>query len=630
MMSRKAFLVTLCLIFTFSDPIIIPLASMKTCHAICNWNGGGNYNPPAAPPQPPPDIPRWNGGGDGVGPSTPGQPGPAAPGAARPSGPQTPSGGGTDSGPRGPAKRQGSFTKKRKNTTTMPATWEYWWARNRFAFVDVPDNAFDPRGPVTPSARPDQARQDARRQFLELASKTFRPFVDGPSSHLERSSLVALGRMDDSTSVTATIAQLGNRNTSVQISAILGLGLSENRKAQYTLLNILRDTRHARELIGQAVTPTFMRSFAGFALALSGSRGAGPVLHEIARDKKTDSGLRAVALEAIGLLGNSQAVAYLAELTEDKRADKRLVAAAVTALGKTGDPRAIGIVDKLLASKHVGVQQSAAIALGQLSPEWDDSSIERLVRCYKNARDLSLKGFCLTSIGRIGGPGAVEHLRRVLARGTSSELPWAALGLGLAVRRSSDAHAESALLEELKDCRNRSTQGALAIALGLARSRKAVDELSRLLEGGGDPTMRGYCAMALGMIGDPKALGLLRRALLEKTLPEVSTQAALALCLMNDRDSILSLTDMLITTKSDSARNMAARSLVFLGDVRVVKRLVEYVNTRSTEEVTCMRCMEIVSKLVTGQKTPFMDRIAAGSNPACEFPIITSLLNYSI
>lgn len=629
MLSRKVFLITLCLIFTFSDPIIIPIASTNTCHAKCNWNNGGNYNPPGPPPQPPPDIPVWDGGG-APGTGSPRQEGPTVPGIAAPTGPQTPSGGGGDNGPRGPARRQGSFTKKSRKTASTPATWEYWWARNRFQFVDVPDNAFEPRGPTTPSAPSDQPKQDGRRKLLDLAAQTFRPFIDGASSHLKRSSLVSLGRMNDDASVTATIAQLGDPNATVQVSAILGLGLSHNRKAQYSLLNILRDTPHGRALVKQAVTPTFMRSFAGFALALSGSRGAGPVLHEIARDTRADSDLRAMALESIGLLGGPQSVEYLANFTKDRRADKRLVAAAVTALGKTGDRTVIGVVDKLISSKHVGVQQSAAIALGLLSPRWDDSSIERLFRCYKQARDLSLKGFALTSIGRIGGPDAIKHLRWVLARGTSSELPWAALGLGLAIRHRSDPHAEAALLEELKDCRNRSTQGALAIALGLSRSQKAAAELTRLLEGGGDPSLRGYCAMALGMIGDRNALGPLRQALLEKTLPQVSTQAALALCLMNDRASILPLVDMLVTTNSDSARNMAARSLVFLGDARVVKRLVEYVNTQSTEEVTCMRCMEIVSKLVTGQKKPFMDRIAAGSNPACEFPIMASLLNFSI
>ena len=628
MFSRKVFLATLCLVFTFSDPIIIPIASTNNCHARCNWNNGGNYNPPNPPPPAPPDIPKWEGGG---GPPRLGSPtapaGPSAPGPSAPTGPQTPSGGG-GGGPRGPAR--GAFTKKSRNTATTSATWEYWWARNRFHFVDVPDNAFEPRGPTTPSNNADQSKQDARRKMLDLAARTFRPFIDGSSSHLKRSSLVSLGRMNDGDSVEATIAQLGNRNATVQISAILGLGLSNNRKAQYTLLNILRDTAHARQKINQAVTPTFMRSFAGFALALGGSRGAGPLLHEIARDRKASNDLRAVALEALGLLGNAQAVQHLADFAKDTRADKRLVAAAVTALGKTGDRSVIGLMDKLLASKHVGVQQSAAIALGLLSPKWDDSSIELLFRCYKRARDLSLKGFTLTSIGRIGGPEAIKHLRWALARGTSSELPWAALGLGLAIRQAPDANAEAAMIEELKDCHNRSTQGAIAIALGLARSQKAIGNLVRLLEDDGDPTLRGYCAMALGMIGDRSALQPLRQALLEKTLPQVSTQAALALCLMNDRESILPLVDVLTTTNSDSVRNMAARSLVFLGDVRVVKRLIEYVNTQSTEEVTCMRCMEIVSKLVTGKMEPFMDRIAAGSNPACEFPIVASLLNFSI
>ncbi len=35
-----------------------------------------------------------------------------------------------------------------------------------------------------------------------------------------------------------------------------------------------------------------------------------------------------------------------------------------------------------------------------------------------------------------------------------------------------------------------------------------------------------------------------------------------------------------------------------------------------------MFCMEVTSKLLAGQKIPYLDRVAAGSNFSSEFPIV--------
>jgi HEAT repeat protein len=459
------------------------------------------------------------------------------------------------------------------------------------------------------------------------------------SARVKRAALISLGRLEDKTSIPRIEGMLRDSNLYVRSSAVLSLGLSQNSSARYTLLNLAKDTDHAGKVMDNAKTPADIRAFAVAALALSPSdRGgsAAPLFREIALDESCDDSVRAMALEGLGLLGGDTAARFLAEFCAQKKVDTRLRSAALTALGKTGDPAALPCLLENLKSRHVFLQQSAALALGQAAPRGDVNAVRQLFTAFSKTSNRSLKGFALASMGQIGGAEAIEKLRLVFKRGTSADLPWACLGLGLAL---SAAPAQSAtpdenradeLLAVLRTNRNRSTQGAAAVALGLAGCREASGDLVELLENGDDPYLRGYCALALGMIGEKSAVPVLRGALHELNLPPITTQAALALGLLNDSGSAADLLEVFFETRSDATKSMIARSLVFIGDSESAKELLEFISSKWSSEITYMYTMELIASLVSGQKAPFLDRMAAGSNFTCEYPIVPYLLEFGV
>jgi len=459
---------------------------------------------------------------------------------------------------------------------------------------------------------------------------------------LRRAASISLGRLNDDASIPKMIKMLQDGHKTVQSSAVLGLGLSANGRARYTLLHLARGTEYAVKLVGSSSIPPHLRGFAAISLALSDSDGArniGPVrdlLRNVARDESAGDDVRALALESLGLLvggeenGGEEAVRFLVDFAGRGKTDYRLVSAAVAAMGKTKNPVVLPHLIRHLKSRHVAVRQSAALGIGSIALPGDEEAVKSLFRCYGNAKDPSLRGFALISMGRIGGRTALKNIRVVLKRNSTSDRAWACLALGLAGQNAPADGVVDDLYDVLVETRSRSTRGAAAIALGLAGGRKASKDLAAFLKKGDSPYVRGYCAMALGMIGDPAAVPLLRTTLAEKNVPEVSNQAAVALCLLNDNDSVFDLTNALISSNSESTKTMAAKSLIFLGDTGVVKRLLEYITTKSSDELTYMLCFEVISRLIMSQKAPYLDRVAADSNYANEFPIVEELLSFGI
>ena len=612
-------------------------------------NGMAHGNPGYNPPSPPyPDGGGGQGGGpgggQGGGPSTPGNGGdtgaPRLPGActgpATPTtaGPTTAGPSGPASGPRGPARGAGSFTKKSRRVATAANSWEYWWARNRYEYMDFPASAFEVRGPTTPVDDLDFSSKAAMEKLRGRSIATFRLFLDDKSARMRKAALISLGRLNDVQSLPKIIEKMKDTNQAVRSSAILALGLARAGKARYTLLNMARDTKYAGKLLGKAETSPYMRGTAGVLLALTESKGIGPVrgvLQNIAADKSCNDEVRAMALEGLGLLGDEDSVRFLSEFSQKSRTDYRLVSAAVTALSKTDDPTALPVLLQHLSSRQMAVRQSAAVGLGRIGQKNGRSkAIRSLYRCFSQSSDPSLKGFALISMGQIGGPDAIEKLRLVVKRGTSADLPWACIGLGLALSKSIDKEIPEDLITTLKKSRNRSTQGAAAIALGLARCNEAVNDLLALLKDGDEPYLRGYCAMALGMIGEKRALPLLRKAVQEVNLPQVNTQAAMALGLMQDHDSISRLKELLLESRSEASKAMAARSLALVGNHETASSLLDFINTTPSDDVTYRYTMDLISRLIMEQKIPYCDRVASFSNYTCEFPIVTFLLDFGV
>jgi hypothetical protein len=248
------------------------------------------------------------------------------------------------------------------------------------------------------------------------------------------------------------------------------------------------------------------------------------------------------------------------------------------------------------------------------------------------ANDASLRGFALVSMGEIGGAAAIKYLKSVVTRGRSSDLPWAAIGLGLALAAAPEEKVPAVLLKKFDSCRNRSTQGALAIALGLARCTEALEGLTDSLKNADDPNLRGYSALAIGMIGDSSAKSILLEALMEQNLHALNTHAALALALIEDRYSSPKLLDRLICETSETTKAMASRSLVHMGNNLVAsmtsRRIIDFLSTKYSDEITYMYMLDLLATFAARKSEFCMDRLAGGSNYLCTHPVMVYLVNF--
>jgi len=136
--------------------------------------------------------------------------------------------------------------------------------------------------------------------------------------------------------------------------------------------------------------------------------------------------------------------------------------------------------------------------------------------------------------------------------------------------------------------------------------------------------------MALGLIGDHSSVEPLREALACENNPPLQTQSALALSLLDDRHSVPDAMELLFNSKSDGVKATASKTLVVLGNRKAVEKLFEFINSAGSDELTYSFCIDLISKLVMGQKTSYLDRVAASSNYTCEFPIVSYLLESGI
>jgi len=566
-------------------------------------------------------------GGPGVTPPTP-----TVPGATARNGPNTPAGFGSGTGGATRSTGASAFTKRSRPATTASASWEYWWARNRYRFLESRLPARDDSG-LTKGNRPiDPAKTEGALWLRNKAIETLRLFLDADSPAVRRGALVGLGKLSDEASFLQMLKALKDRDLSVRRAAILTLGLTGMVEAREALLSLVHGGKEGARLVGDSTVPVEFRCLAELSLALAGFAEVGPDFMKIASDDSGDDAVRAMALEGLGLLGGEEAIRFLIDFSRNTKNDYRLMSVAVTALGKTGSPLAVPHLVKQLDSRHGAVRQSAAMALGLCAPKKDTSTVKKLYVSYNRATDASFRGFALASMGEIGGATAIEYLKSVATRGRAPDLPWAALGLGFALATAPEAKVPALLLKKFDSCRNRSTRGALALALGLARCTDALETLTESMHDDDDPFLRGYCALAMGMIGDPSVVMSLRGALIEQNIYPLNTHAALALALLDDRYSSTRLLDRLICEWSETTKAMASRSLVHMGNNLVAsmtaRRILDFVATKTSDEITYMYLLDLLATFATRPCEFRIDRVAGGSNYLCEHPVMVYLVNF--
>lgn len=574
------------------------------------------FRPPNRPAYKPPAPPaRTPVRGGLTSPGTPGTPG---------GGPATPS-------PGVPGAKTGKgMAKKTRTATVSYITWEYWWARNRFIYLEFP-NLLDstrlyPVSP-TPTSGVNQALIDS------LKARTIsmlRPMLDVPSARQRRGALIGLARLDDQESYARILELLKDNNQTVRDSVVIALGILKNMEAKHNLFHMARGSDKARKDLEVAAVPNYLRAFAEISLALSRSSGTGALLKSIAQSRETPAEVRALALEGLGLLEEEDSVRFLIDFLDRPDNSRELMAAAVIALSRTKDPSAIPVLEKYLGSETRAICQSAALGLGFLGAPKDDRLVKVLYRTFSSASDEALRGFCLVSMGQIGGDAAVQYLDQVAMKGKRADIPWACLALGLALRGTDHQEYANHLIHHVNKQANRSSRGSAAVALGLIRSRAAIPHLVKLLQGGDDPVFRGYCALALGMINDIKAIEPLRSALDEDKSLHVKNRAVMGLALLNDRKSIPRLVEMLYTTNNDATQSFIALSLCFMADVRIIDMIHDAMVNKPMDDVTMLHCIHVVSKLLSGYVAPYLDPLARGSNFATEYPLVGYLLDFGV
>ena len=238
---------------------------------------------------------------------------------------------------------------------------------------------------------------------------------------------------------------------------------------------------------------------------------------------------------------------------------------AAYALARIGGPEAVAALGRSLADQDEQVRRAAAAGLGECSAADAAPWIPALGKAARDDRDRPVRSFAMISLGRLGGPTALEALSRCFGLGDRGERNFAALGLALYGRGLDDVEGRrriaSLLRGEFEQRADAGYRGALAISLGLISDPRAVPALLAVLKDRGDPELRAHCALALGMIGTRDAAADLRAVLDSKPQPELARETALGLGLLGDPAAADVLAKVVSTASSEYVRASAATAL---------------------------------------------------------------------
>jgi hypothetical protein len=243
------------------------------------------------------------------------------------------------------------------------------------------------------------------------------------------------------------------------------------------------------------------------------------------------------------------------------------------------------------------IPRSCVQAIAMLSRPWDDKDEKNspdakysklLLETWKTHKDLQTKNFALLGLGQIGGKMNRDALLKEFDKGSNDqEKPWAALALGVysfnvyeEQKKSGNTEPETfigeTLAKALKEAKNVSLTGALAIGLGLNQHKDAADEMRRrMLDNIAKEEMAGYLCIGLALMNDTGSVEDINRVVKESTRrPTLLQQAAVALGKLGDKRVAETLQALLTDGEPNLAKLSAiASALGFIGDSRTVAPL---------------------------------------------------------
>jgi HEAT repeat protein len=136
------------------------------------------------------------------------------------------------------------------------------------------------------------------------------------------------------------------------------------------------------------------------------SKDSIPYLEELLQAKNRNVQIAAVA--ALGNIGDTEAVDSLTALLGD---DSWLLRKSIVdSLVKIGDSQAVDPLISLLGDENYRVRQGAANGLGKLG---DQRAVEPLLKALETERERDVRNAEVWALGELGGPEAIEGLRRI-------------------------------------------------------------------------------------------------------------------------------------------------------------------------------------------------------------------------
>ena len=244
--------------------------------------------------------------------------------------------------------------------------------------------------------------------------------------------------------------------------------------------------------------------------------------------------------------------------------------------------------------------QSAVYALGLLGTNDGVDPLDQRIRAAlaaapKTASDQQARNFALIALAKSGGRFAqaparpedgIDEVSRALlgqlADGKIALGSWAALACGVLghelLETSPDSPKVGALQrvvrESLRDTKNPTMVGALAISSGLLGDVEAAPLLLERLKSEKDDDACGYVAVGLGLMGARDAVAGIQAIVAEsKYRPELLKQTAIALGLLGDKSVVPQLLALLQEARGLASQASVASALGFIGDRRSVAPL---------------------------------------------------------
>ncbi|MBK9386420.1 MAG: HEAT repeat domain-containing protein [Planctomycetes bacterium] len=293
------------------------------------------------------------------------------------------------------------------------------------------------------------------------------------------------------------LGRLEVRSRGVRVAMLASLGKLGDASALPTLVEALGD---ADVEIARA---------AALSLGESGAKDAVPALLAFLADDGADLQARGFACISLGKLGTPEALEALRAQISSRRS-RTVPSFAALGLGLARDyASAPALREVLLRKSEDQLRGAFALALGMLR---DQASSEHLLTILERGTcDEDLRGYAAIALGMIRPVGGLERML-AFAQRDRSHLEGVHRGLALALGMWGDVRAIPYLLSALREESRMSVRANAIQALGLLRSRKAIDAVCEVLAASTPnrkhPEERTYAAAALGALGQKSTVPL--------------------------------------------------------------------------------------------------------------------------